>query len=58
MSIGILFWFLWILAALSSLASNWPGYAAPGYVMLGSSLFWLVMFGLLGYHVFGAALHS
>lgn len=58
MPIGLLFWFLWILAALSSLAGHWPGYAAPPYVMLGGNLLMLVLFGLLGWHVFGAALHG
>jgi hypothetical protein len=58
MPIGLLFWFLWILAALSAAASNWPGYAAPGYVTFGSSFLWLVLFGLLGWHEFGAALHG
>jgi hypothetical protein len=58
MPIGLLFWFLWILAALGWLGSNWPGSSAPAYVIIGSGLLMLVLFGLLGWHDFGAALHG
>ena len=58
MPIGLLFWFLWILCGLSMFASNWPGSAVPRYVPFFGSVISFVLFGLLGWHVFGAALHS
>jgi hypothetical protein len=54
MSIALLFWVLYILAIVFSAyttgRTNWPGWA-------GGSLLYFVLIGLLGWAVFGAAIH-
>jgi len=56
MSISLLFWVLMILAFVFSLYSSWPlgsGNAKP----FGMSLLVFVLLALLGWQVFGAAIH-
>lgn len=57
MSIALLFWVLMILALLFSFFSNWPlsGSNARPFGM--SLLVWLLL-ALLGWQVFGAAIHK
>lgn len=54
MSLSILFWVVFIVAlifgAYGSYAPQWPGSRFGGWVSI-------VLFGILGYAVFGAAVH-
>ena len=53
MSLALLFWVLYIIAIVFSLytnRANWPGWA-------GGSLVQFVLIGILGWAVFGAAIH-
>lgn len=58
MSIGTLFWFLMIIWVLFGFAWNWPGnsYVGP-YGPIGNTLLLFILLMLLGWRVFGAALH-
>lgn len=58
MSIALLFWIIMILWLLFGLWSNWP--AAPGskFTLLGGHIVLWVLLALLGWKVFGAAIHS
>lgn len=58
MSIGVLFWVLIILSVIFGGWSSWPDSKAPGFVRSGGSLLTLVLIALLGWRVFGAALHN
>ncbi len=54
MTISLLFWVLYILAIVFSAYSNrasWPGW-------VGGGLLYFVLIGLLGWAVFGAAVHK
>ncbi len=56
MSVGLLFWVLYIVALVFGFWTNWP---AGGNVRpLGGTLLFFVLIGLLGYKVFGAAVHG
>ena len=53
MSLSLLFWVLYILAFFFSAylnRTNWPGWA-------GGNLLHFVLIGILGWAVFGAAIH-
>lgn len=54
MSISLLFWVLYILALVFSVYSNRT--AIP--VWAGGSLLQFILIGLLGWQVFGAAVHK
>jgi hypothetical protein len=56
MSIALLFWILYIIAIVFSAWSNWP--ANGGFRPLGAPLLVFVLIGLLGWKVFGAAVHG
>jgi len=56
MSAGI--WF-WIIFVLSLLFTGWGYYSHPaGWPSMGMSLIQFVLFGLLGWQVFGAPIQS
>lgn len=54
MSISLLFWVLYIVGILFSGWASWPVTNPRG---IGASLFVMVLIGLLGWAVFGAAIH-
>jgi sugar phosphate permease len=54
MSIGLLFWVIMVISLLFGLWSNWPAGAKP----IGSFLIVWILFALLGWQVFGPALHK
>jgi hypothetical protein len=56
MSISLLFWILYILALVFSMWANWPANGA--FRPLGAPLLVFVLIGLLGWKVFGAAVHG
>lgn len=54
MSLQLLFWVLYIVALVFSAYTNragWPGWAGGG-------LLYFVLIGILGWQVFGAAIHK
>jgi hypothetical protein len=53
MSAGLLFWILMIFAVFWGFYSNWPNWKAGGFNLL---LF--VLLALLGWKVFGPAIHN
>lgn len=55
MSIGVLFWLLWILAIIFGAWASWP---VSNLRPLGGSLLVWVLFGLLGWKVFGFPIHG
>lgn len=55
MSIGLLFWILWILAVVFGAWSSWP---ITNIRPLGSSLLVWILLGLLGWGIFGAPIHG
>jgi hypothetical protein len=57
MPFGLLFWILMLLWLVFGLYSNWPGIARGPYFPVGNSLLLFVLLLLLGWRVFGAALH-
>ena len=57
MSIGLLFWILYIIALVFGLWSNWPA-TGPAFRPLGGTLLIFVLIGLLGWKCFGAAVHG
>jgi hypothetical protein len=60
MGIALLFWLIYIIALLLSLLGGWQ--TAPvgngRYYVVGGSLLFFVLVGLLGWHVFGPAVHG
>lgn len=55
MGSGLLFWILLILCAVFGFPGNtWLG---PVWSPRGSWLFWIIMFGILGWHDFGPPVH-
>jgi hypothetical protein len=57
MAIGILFWVLMILWLVFGTYTNWPEPGAKPFPLVGNLLLW-VLLALLGWHVFGPALHQ
>lgn len=55
MSIGLLFWFLWIIWLVFGL---WWNYTPGVYGPVGGHLLQWIMFGLLGWGVFGPPIHG
>ena len=58
MPLGLAFWIIMLLWFVFRLSSAWPGYAPPPYFGLAGGFLEFVLFFLLGWHVFGAALHG
>jgi hypothetical protein len=58
MSIGLIFWILMLLWLVLGLWMNWPGRPALPYGMVGSTLLLFVLFLILGWKVFGPAIHG
>lgn len=56
MSLSLLFWVIYIISVVFGLWSNWP-LGADKARGLGLSFVVLVLIGLLGWQVFGAAVH-
>jgi hypothetical protein len=54
MSKGLLFWILMILSLVFSLWVGWPSVSSGHYIGMGGNLLTFVLFGLLGWQVFGA----
>jgi len=59
MPLSILFWVLFIFTLLFSGWNGWapvqPGQGPAGFRMWGNSLLYLVLIGIIGWKVFGAA---
>ena len=53
MSIGLLFWLLWVLAFLFGAWGVWPGVNRPAYAPFGGTLLIMILFFLLGWRAFG-----
>jgi len=58
MSIGLIFWILMLLWLVMGFWLYWPGRPAQPYGMFGTTLFLFVLFLLLGWRVFGAAIQT
>jgi hypothetical protein len=57
MDIGLLFWVIMIITLIFGLWSNWP--VGPGGIKpLGSTLLVFILLAILGWKVFGPALHG
>jgi hypothetical protein len=54
MSIQLLFWVLYVVALVFGFTASPP---AAGWRPLGDRILWFVLVGLLGWEVFGAAVH-
>lgn len=57
MSINLIFWMIMLLWLLFGLWGNWP-LQAGNRVQLGSHVILWVLLALLGWKVFGAAIHN
>jgi hypothetical protein len=59
MTIGLLFWVIMIIWLLFGLWSNWPSTpGAAGFRGIGGTLIEWILLALLGWKVFGPAIHS
>ncbi len=59
MSIQLLFWVLMILSFIFGAWSNWPAAGQPpNFKPFGATLLTFILLALLGWQVFGAALHK
>lgn len=56
MSIGIAFWVCYLVALIFGAWTNWP--ASGNIRPFGGTLLFFLLIGLLGYKVFGAAIHG
>jgi hypothetical protein len=56
MPIGILFWLILILWFLFGLYWNWPREGGAPVGFLGSQIMFLILFGLIGWKLFGPVL--
>jgi hypothetical protein len=56
MNIGLAFWVIWLIWVVFQFAVG-GGYVHE-YAIIGSTLLYAVLFGLLGWKVFGAAVHA
>ena len=57
MTIGLLYWVLMLLWLVFGLYTNWPSAPNPPWPLGGHILLW-VLLALLGWKVFGPALHG
>jgi len=57
MSRGVIFWVLMILVFVFGVFSHWGG-GSINYMSAGMSLLQFVLFALLGWQVFGPAVHG
>jgi hypothetical protein len=57
MSVGLLFWVLWVVWLVFNLAVG-GGYVAHEYGLIGGTILYAVLFGLLGWQVFGPVVHK
>ena len=58
MAIGMAFWVLMLIWLVFGVAASWPGAPLGQYHGIVGNLLIFVLFALLGWHVFGAALHG
>ncbi len=58
MPLSLLFWILMLLWAILGIGPTFPRGAAPNYWAFGGSLLLFVLIALLGWQVFGAAIHK
>lgn len=58
MTLGVAFWVIMLVWLLFSMAWNWPGTPIGPYGPIGNALLIFFLFMLLGWKVFGAALHA
>lgn len=56
MSIGLIFWVIMLVWLVFGLYTNWPAAGSGGRAIGGVVLEW-ILFALLGWAVFGAAIH-
>jgi hypothetical protein len=56
MSKGNVFWVIMILWVVFGLYTNWPAQGQKPWPLVGNVVLW-VLFGLLGWAVFGGAVH-
>ncbi len=53
MSMGLAFWIIMLVWLVFGIWYSWPNHA-----MVGGNLIIFVLFGLLGWHAFGAPIHG
>lgn len=58
MSIGLAFWIIMLIWAVFGVVFNFNPGAFGSYGVYGHPLLMFVLFGLLGWQVFGSALHK
>ena len=59
MNIGLLFWVIWVICVLIWAGVNFAGFGGPGISrMAGGGVIEFVLFGLLGWQVFGPVVHG
>ena len=57
MSIGLLFWILWIIGMIFGFGWGWKG-SNGAYIGIGSGLIVWIMIGLLGWAQWGPPIHG
>jgi hypothetical protein len=58
MPLGLIFWIIMLLWLIFALMWNWPGRPTFAYYAVGNTLMLFVLFVLLGWRVFGAAIQG
>lgn len=53
LSLGLVFWLIMLLLLIFSLLNSWPN-----HYLIGMNLISFVLFGLLGWKVFGPPIHG
>ena len=53
MSIGLLYWIIYVLAVIFGLLPNWPAGPTPGWRPFGGSLLLYILLFLIGWRTFG-----
>ena len=59
MSRGLLFWVIWVICVLVWLGINFGGFGGPMAMRFaGGGVIEFILFGLLGWQVFGPVVHA
>ena len=58
MTIGLLFWILMLIWLVFGFWSNWPAAGPVNLRPIGGTLMLFILLAILGWKVFGPALHS